>query len=64
MKLEQIVSSVDAGRTVFWRHHTYRVVKAPDTDTYLVCHDSGQCFALTAPDGKTLFFNEVDFAFS
>ena len=62
MNLDQIRASVDAGRAVFWRHKSYRVVKSPDADTYLVCHDNGQCFSLTDPDGRSLLCNEVDFS--
>jgi hypothetical protein len=62
MNLDQIRESVDAGRTVFWRHKSYRVVKSPTADAYLVCHNNGQCFSITGPDGKTLLCNEVDFS--
>lgn len=64
MNLQQIVDRVDAGKPVFWRSHSYRVVKSPDNTNYLVCHDNGQCFSLTLPDGKTMAFSEADFALS
>lgn len=62
MNLQQITDCLTAGKSVYWKTRRYRVVKSPDTDNYLVCHENGQCFALTGPDGKTMLCSEFDFA--
>lgn len=62
MNLQQIADHVTAGKSVYWKTRNYRVVKSPTDSNYLVCHNNGQCFALTAPDGKTMLCSEVDFA--
>ena len=63
MNLQQITATVDAGDPVYWLTRNYHVVKSPAGDGYLVCHDKGgTCRPLTGPDGRTLQFNECDFA--
>ena len=62
MNLDDIRSSVDAGDTIYWRTRHYKVVRSPDRQTYLVCHDNGQCFNFIAPDGEGMFTSAVDFA--
>ena len=60
MNLEQIKQAVESGKTVYWHHDGYKVIK-DDAGQWLIAHEGGSCIGLTWKDGYTLNGKESDF---
>lgn len=55
MTLDEIKTSVDSGKFVFWHNKNYRIIKNKHTGEYLIWSQfNDHCIGLTWRDGVTM----------
>ena len=61
MDAQQIRDAIDAGKTVYWHHDGYQVIKDSIGQYLIKCHMNDHYIGLTHKDGITLNGSPEDF---
>tara|TARA_R100001440_G_scaffold28188_1_gene45749 strand:- start:33 stop:233 length:201 start_codon:yes stop_codon:yes gene_type:complete len=54
MDAQEIRTAIAAGKTVYWHHDGYQVIKDSIGQYLIKCHMNDHCIGLTHKDGITL----------
>ena len=61
MKLEEIKSAIEQGKTVHWASELYEVIKDKNGEYLIWCKANDHCIGLTWMDNVTMNGKEKDF---